>query len=118
MLRLNFERIFIARGVYKPFSYLKRMGFSANYASKIKNNRVKRMDLREMEKLCIALHCTPNDFYEWIPESDDVIDDKHPLNNLKLDKIVNITKALNAVPLDRLDAVESFIKDLTAPDTQ
>jgi len=37
--------MFKARGIDKPFAFLQKAGFSDNFSSKIKNNRVSRLDL-------------------------------------------------------------------------
>ena len=41
MLTFNFTRIFKARGIDKPFSYLVKVGYSDNFATRIVNNRIK-----------------------------------------------------------------------------
>jgi len=111
MLTFNFSRIFKARGIEKPFSYLVRVGYSDNFATRIVNNRIKRLDLTDLEKLCELLQCTPNDLLEWIPESKDKTNDKHPLISImRSDKVVQLTQILNSVPLDKLSEIESVIK--------
>ena len=111
MLTFNFSRIFKARGIDKPFSYLVKVGYSDNFATRIVNNRIKRIDLTELEKLCELLQCTPNDLLEWIPSNKDKTNDKHPLNPIKRsDKVVQLTQILNSVPLDRLSEIENVIK--------
>ncbi len=110
MLTFNFSRIFKARGIDKPFSYLVKAGYSDNFATRITNNRIKRMDLAELEKLCELLHCTPNDLLEWIPSSKDKTNEKHPLISIKRsDKVVQLTQILNTVPLDKLSEIENLI---------
>lgn len=119
MIRYNFDRIFKARGVERPFSFLRQVGFSDNFATKIKQNKVKRINLEEIERLCVVLKCTPNDFFEWIPNSGDQIGENHPLNEIRRsDKVINIMKTLNSVPLGQLAEIEQIIKDkinTTAP---
>jgi DNA-binding Xre family transcriptional regulator len=111
MLTFNFSRIFKARGIDRPFSYLVKVGYSDNFATRIVNNRNRRLDLADIEKLCELLQCTPNDFLEWIPDSKDKINDKHPLISMKRsDKVVQLTQILNSVPLDKLSEIESMIK--------
>jgi DNA-binding Xre family transcriptional regulator len=110
MIIYNFDRIFKARGIDKPFTYLTKAGFSDNFATKIKNNRIKRIGLKELEKLCILLHCTPNDFYEWIPDANSQADKDHPLQVIRQsDKVFDLTKTLNSVPLGELDKIEELI---------
>jgi DNA-binding Xre family transcriptional regulator len=111
MLAFNFSRIFKARGIDRPFSYLVKAGYSGNFATRIVNNRIKRLELTVIEKLCVLLKCTPNDMLEWIPESNDKINNNHPLISIKRsDKVVQLTQILNSVPLDKLSEIESVIK--------
>lgn len=112
MLIYNFDRIFKARGIIRPFSYLKNAGFSDNFATKVKNNKVARLNLREIERLCVLLRCTPNDFYVWTPDKNTQVDSEHPLNKIKRsDKVVDLTRMLNSIPLEQLDEVELLIKE-------
>jgi len=111
MLFFNFKRVFMARGIDKPFSYLVNLGYSDNYATRIANSRYKRMDLKDIETLCEHLQCTPNDLLEWYPDKKDKTNEKHPLMPLKrINKTLELTKMLNSVPLDKLAEIESIIK--------
>ena len=111
-LTFNFSRIFKARGIDKPFSFLVNIGYSDNFATRIVNNRIKRLDLVNIEKLCELLQCTPNDLLEWIPDSNDKINDNHPLNLIKRnDKVIQLTKILNSIPLDKLNEIERVINN-------
>jgi len=112
MIVYNFDRILLARGITKPFAYLTKAGFSDQFASKVKNNRIRNLGLKEMEKLCTILHCTPNDFFEWIPDSNSPVDKNHPLSAIRRsDKVVDLTKMLNSVPLGDLDEIEELIAE-------
>ena len=111
MLTFNFSRIFKARGIDKPFSYLVKAGYSDNFATRIVNNRMQRLNLTDVEKLCELFQCTPNDLLEWIPETKDKTNDKHPLVSIKRSgKVVQLTQILYSVPLDKLSEIESMIK--------
>ena len=112
MLVYNFERVFKARGVNRPFSFLKKAGFSDNFAAKVTNKRVMRLNQREIERLCVLLHCTPNDFYEWEPDDAHQVSEDHPLYSIKkTDKVIELTKTLNAIPLDQLNEIERLIQE-------
>jgi DNA-binding Xre family transcriptional regulator len=111
MLSFNFSRIFKSRGIDKPFSYLVKAGYSDNFATRIVNNRIQRLNLTDVEKLCELFRCTPNDLLEWIPENEDKTNDKHPLISMKRsDKVFQLTQILNSVPLDKLKDIESVIR--------
>ena len=111
MLTFNFNRVFKARGIERPFSYLVKLGYSDNFATRIVNNRIEKMNLKDVEKLCELLHCTPNDLLEWIPETKDKSNENHPLKTIKRNnEVVVLTKMLNSVPLDKLKEIENMIK--------
>lgn len=110
MLTFNFTRIFKARGIDKPFSYLVKAGYSDNYATRVVNNRFEKINLKDVEKLCVLLQCTPNDLLEWTPEAKDQNNEQHPLSSIKRsNKVVELTKILSSIPLDKLKDIESII---------
>lgn len=112
MLQFNFTRVFKARGIDRPFTFLRGKGFSAYFASKIVNNRVQKIDLQMTEKLCVNLNCTPNDFFEWTPKAGDTIAEDHLLHRIRrTDKVIDITRVLNSVPFDKLAEIEAFIQE-------
>ncbi|MBK3517406.1 helix-turn-helix domain-containing protein [Carboxylicivirga marina] len=112
MIKYSFDRIFKARGIARPFSFLKKHGFSDNFASRLKNNRVSRLNLHHLEKLCLVLRCTPNDIMEWKPSDTTGIDAEHPLNLIKRpDQKVDMVKTINSIPLGQLEEIEKLINE-------
>ncbi len=112
MLRFNFSRVFKARGIEKPFSYLLKSGYSDNFATRVINNRIAKLNLNDIEKLCELLKCTPNDFLEWIPDSKDFDTLTHPLVSIKRgNEAVHLAQLLNTVPLHKLADIEALIKN-------
>ena len=110
MLTFNFTRIFKSRGIDKPFSYLVKVGYSDNFATRVVNNRIERLNLKDVEKLCELFQCTPNDLLEWTPDIKDQDNANHPLVSIKRsDKVVQLTKILHSVPLDKLNEIERLI---------
>ncbi|NLT51332.1 MAG: helix-turn-helix transcriptional regulator [Ignavibacteria bacterium] len=103
MLQFNFTRIFKARGIDKPFSFLVNSGYSANTATRIANNRVNRFDLADLEKICLLLNCTPNDILEWIPAKEDENNENHPFASLKRTGLeIQVLQVLNTLPINEL----------------
>lgn len=112
MIKYNFDRIFKARGIERAFTYLRNAGFSDGFASKIKNNKVVRLDLKSMERLCVLLRCTPDDFLEWTPNKEDNVDQEHPLKKIRRsDHVIDFTRMLNSVPLGKLGKIEKLIQE-------
>ncbi len=112
MLKYNFARVFRARGIERPFSFLKKAGFSDNFSTKIKKNQVKRLELKEVEKLCVLLKCTPNDVLEWVPDTHAEVEETHPLSHMKKpENDVDFVKTLNEIPLGKLEELERILKE-------
>lgn len=119
MMQYNFERIFRARGIDKPFSFLVRSGFSDNFASRVRNNKIKMVSPAQLEKLCVALRCTPNDLFDWVPEKHIQAGKDHPLHALnRPGKMIDMTKTLQSIPLDRLGEIEALINERIKPGTE
>ena len=111
MLSYNFTLIFEARGINRPFSYLVNLGYSANFATRVANNRVERLNLSQLEKLCVQLHCTPNDLMALNPDSKEPDIDNHPLVPLhRTQSTTHLNHMLNAIPLDRLSEIEEMVQ--------
>lgn len=112
MLKFNLNRIFKARGINRPFSYLVKKGYSSNFASRIANSGMKQINLKQMERICETLHCTPNDILEWTPDHPNQDLENHHLTSLKRTNIpTELTKMLNSIPLDKLQTIETLIKE-------
>lgn len=112
MLRYNFERILKAKGIERPYTYLMKNGFADRIATRVNQNKVRRVDLSTIERLCLLFKCTPNDLMEWIPEPSYQEDNDQPLQGLcRTDQVVDIIQALNDAPLDKLSDIEAFIND-------
>lgn len=112
MLIFNFTRVFRARGIEKPFSYLVKAGYSDNFATRIAHSQIAKLNLKEVEKLCVMLQCTPNDLLEWIPGKNDATTEKHPLATLRrTENFTQLSQMLKDVPLDKLGDIENLIKE-------
>jgi len=112
MLIYNFDRIFKARGIDKPFTFLKNAGYPENFSSRIKNNKVNKLELKSLESLCLLLKCTPNDVLVWIPDSGTAVDETHPMRALKKNpNDVDMVKTINSIPIGKLELIEKLIKE-------
>ena len=112
MLNYNFPRLFRARAIDKPYAFLTSHGFSDDFASRVKRNLVKRLNHKEMEKLCIVLNCTPNDLLEWTDDEGYHLDNDHPMRKLlKTDKMTDLNNTVLNIPLDRIEEINQLIND-------
>jgi DNA-binding Xre family transcriptional regulator len=110
MLKFNFTRVFKAKGIDKPYTYLVKAGYSASFATRVVNNKVRQLNLENVEKLCAMLQCTPNDLMEWIPGKNFSTEQSHPLSSLqRISNDSQINRILYNIPVDRLSEIEQLI---------
>jgi len=71
---------------------------------------LKGIKLVHLERLCLALRCTPHDLLEWNP-SDNYVDVSHPLFALrKRDDLEDVFPLIHNMPVDELEDVLDFIR--------
>lgn len=110
MLTLNLTRIFKARNIHQPYKFLVESGFVPFIAHKYKNHKVSQIRIDHIERLCVALNCTPNDLFEWFP--DNLLDNRedHPLHSIRQrEKKTDINKLMARMSLQQLEEVERMI---------
>ena len=114
MLHYNIERAILMRGHINPKVYLKQMGFTrfiiSNLLSKPQNIR-----MEHIEKLCLELHCTPNDLMEWEPAESKSMEENHPLKKLiRTDSSQTMREAILRLPPEKLSEAIAYMNELSA----
>jgi hypothetical protein len=113
MLKFNPRRIFALRGIQNDLTFLIKNGFGRGTANNILNFNNRSVKTEHIEKLCIMLRCTPNDLYEWKPDSKNVVPDDHPINTLRRsDANATLTEIVKDLPLDKLDRESALLNEL------
>ena len=95
MLFLNAKFFALNKGISNPVRFLMAKGFSQKSARLHLSRRVQRLTLKQLEKLCLALHCTPNDILGWQNRGEVLEGQSHPLEQL-------IPVPEDKIPLDKL----------------
>ena len=117
MLRFNPRRVFRLRGINNDLTFMMKNGFIRSTASNLLNGHTRFVKDEHLEKLCLLLHCTPNDLFDWTPGNDTLTAEDHPLQTLKRgDAPKNITDIVKHLPLDKLDKVEALLQQLKNED--
>ena len=112
MLKLNAAPIFAASSIDKPNAFLRNNGFTANTASDVVTGKVKVLNLKRLEELCLLLNCCPHDLLEWVPDTKITEPKKFELSALiKEKKVVVLSEELRGLPLSKLDEIHKFIEE-------
>lgn len=111
MLTFNLPRLLKIKGVTKPFSYFMKLGYSRGTASKMAQNREMGFTLTKIERYCIDFKCTPNDLFEFHPESKLNLEPNHPLFQLQReDNTSEINALLHELPLEKIKELAELVK--------
>jgi hypothetical protein len=118
MLQLRVRFLLESKGIPNPFNYLIKMGFTPNVATRVLNGKIERIGISQVNRLCTALVCTPNELFAWKPAKDESLSAQHPLLGLiRNDTPFNIIGKIEHLSMDQLKEVEQFISKIkTAPD--
>jgi DNA-binding Xre family transcriptional regulator len=114
MLVFNIKPLLIARG-YKPTPYLlKKLGLSNSKAVTLIHGNPKNLSLKDVEKICILLNCTPNDLLNYVPDEQITGTENYLLhtlnNNINNPNPIDILKTLNHEEMLQLNKLISSFK--------
>ena len=101
------------RGIQKASGFLAKLGFTYSKAIRFLENKQSNIKLRDLEKFCIALNCTPNDLLEWKPDANTVVPETHALNALKNSgNSKSLQDLVKDIPAERLKLIENLLEEL------
>jgi DNA-binding Xre family transcriptional regulator len=108
MMYLSIHRAFKTKGVKNAHKFLKNLGFHPAKATELTKGVPRLIRVDELEKICYALWCSPNDLFDWDPDAKFPVIEGHPINAIKrrneeLD-IANIGRQLTVEQLRELSA--------------
>lgn len=113
MLIFNMQRIFTLRGIDRPFTFLVKKGFPTSTASGMLKYYPVNIKIKSLEKICLALKCTPNDLFEWRDGKDETLDEDQPLNSLRRQAVgAKLKDILEDIPLEKMSELEDYMKSL------
>lgn len=110
MLLYRPEKMMDMRGIQKKTAFLVGLGMTYPAASRYLKTEMQLVNLDTMEKICIALNCTPSDLFEWRPDKNTVVPENHSLNTLEKKK--SLQEMVKDIPSDKLKLVENLLNQL------
>lgn len=112
MLYINLRRVMQMRGVNNHYKMLVDLGFAPATARNFLGGAVERINLEHLERLCLALNCTPNDLLEWSPADNQANAEAQALIKLKRSGEADLSKLLGTLPMDKFEQVIDILQDL------
>jgi len=111
MLSFSITRVANLRGIGKPYKFLVKNGFTPTTATKLASGDIEYLRVEYLEKLASLLNCTPNDFFEWTPNSRAEDKADHPLSVLRKAELVDLTSTLRGLSMEKLKEVEALLSN-------
>jgi len=112
MLKFNPKKVFAMRGIEKATNFLVRLGFSYAKASSFLESKSRFVQIKDIERLCIKLNCTPNDLFEWKPDADTVLPENHSIFALEKPEAKNLQELVKDIPSHKLALIEQLLNEL------
>lgn len=113
MLQLDIAGIMNDRQIPNYYTFLCQNGFAPYTASRLLNNKMKSISHTHLTKLCLLLHCTPNDLYIWNSPDTIKINHNQPVHRLlPVIKKPLITSKLQYLPLEKLREIKQAIEEV------
>src|SRR5436853_263631 len=102
MLYIDVEKACNNKGIEDARKWLIRNGLSHPAAWRLLRNKQESVNLEVLERLCLSLNCTPNEFFSWKPDGSNV-PGNHPMQKLKpVASQDSINAKLKTLPPDKL----------------
>lgn len=112
MFVFNVKKVMRLRGVEHHQHFMAKLGIVPSSANNFLNGTATQIKFDQLERLCVALNCTPNDLLEWQPSADQMVAETHSLNNLKRKTDKDLPALLGEVPLEKFEQIADILQDL------
>jgi len=113
MLQLNLRKLFDAKGVRAPFTWLVKQGIARNTAADLLNGKAYRLRIDHLTLICRGLRCTPDDVFSYADDSRARTDERHPLQQLKANATLpDIGSQLNGLSVEQIKLLEEKVREM------
>ena len=113
MLKFTIPQMLKLRIINHPVGFLMKNGFPRQTAYRICSGKFKNLTAKQLEKLCLALKCTPNDIIDWIPDDEKLLESNPPLAKLfKVQVPYELRDMAKDIPFDKLHKLNQRLDEL------
>lgn len=110
MLSLNLKRVMRLRGIENQRNFLLGLDFAPATVRRFLNGEVWRIELSDLEEICLALKCTPNDLLEWKPAENQADAGGQALGKLMHSAAEDLTKLLGTLPMEKFEEIADILR--------
>jgi DNA-binding Xre family transcriptional regulator len=107
MLEFNLKRIATLKGLKETRAAAQNRGISYQVFNRMLRGKTFKATTEQLEALCLALCCTPNDLYEWKPGAN--APENHPLDALR-HAMPNLQEKIAQMSLEEIAALQKMME--------
>jgi DNA-binding Xre family transcriptional regulator len=105
------QRMLAARGILHPVAWGMKLGFTAQLASDIAKGSNGSIKWSQLETICTALNCTPNDLFKYENKHNN-LPNGHALLALQREETVqSLQQQVQHLSPEKLAALQAFLKE-------
>ncbi|HRH48060.1 MAG TPA: helix-turn-helix transcriptional regulator [Panacibacter sp.] len=113
MLYIDVPKACSNKGIDDARRWLVKNGLSHPAAYRLLNHKQESINFNTLERLCLSLNCTPNEFFSWQP-SDAAIPASHPMQKLKpVAAEHSVNARLKTLSPEKMEELQKFLDQLT-----
>ena len=112
MLKLHLEPLFKVHSIVDPLTFLIKIGFSPQTAKNILAKESKALKYHQIECLCVALKCTPNDLFAFIPKEGINYPENFALLKLKPQALPEVSEYIKSMNYEEAKAFLLQVKHI------
>jgi len=110
MLIIDLKRIARKKGRTDVTEVLRKAGYNAHKAWRMANGKMKKWDLKDIEKLCEIFRCTPDDLFVLVPDKGKTYDEGQDLRKLlRTNEAFDLVGFMSAQPAEKIAGIEQLI---------
>ena len=116
MLTFNVSRLLKLKGIQSPTAFFMSLGYTKWQSFRMTRDNLSILTIDKIEKLCVALKCSPNDLFHFYPNPSKPLPHDHPLNTLvRYDNTQKITDLLQDLPMETIIEIVEQAKSKSRP---
>lgn len=108
MLEINLTRIARKKGWNSVREALTKNGIDDHKAWRLATGKMKKWELKDIEKLCEIFKCTPDDLFVLTPDKGKTYAEDNPMRSLmRINESFDVLNFLKLQPIDRVEEYEA-----------
>lgn len=112
MLKFDIEHLLKLKGGKTHTSFLRQNGFSRTSSFHLTSNKVKRLNVSDIRKLCKLFNCTPSDLFSISQSDADALPTNSAIRKLVRTPVLSMAEVLSDLSVEQANELMDKIREL------